>query len=595
MLISARRLFFRVMGRPHRSVPPRFIERILRPKEDPQLRSWMERHSVTDEALLKASWFVFRTSSVITSAMVGVLSFAGLPLLPFGLLVIVLAPLIAASLFANVPKNLQAEEERRMVCDAPAMIASMTMSLHLQPSLERALHFAASQGSGPLQARLAESGWKVWTKAKQDVEIAILDLSGELSELSGNLRQALHLLVAATYEPSAEGGRRLLDKANDLVIEGLKETVDRYAASLTIPTMVLFSMGVLLPVMMFSSVPLLALTGGLASSSTGTSVPMDPSSLLLPSVLVLGVVPLASFAYASRVIARNPLHHPTDIDLRLRGREAMLLVVWTGGVLAVHFGGISSTVPQAMVLALALPPSAYAAIVSYQAHRAKKERPAKEKDFLTALYRIGNRMSGGASLDTIIREMSAPGFRSSFKEFARRILYASSMTHAPVGRLIAQDARLRSEMPLVWGAMASVAECSEKDPREAGRMAVNLAQNLSAIRASQLKAEENLRGVVDMMRSTGTFLAPIVLGITCALFSLIEKFGGQNELTGAMIMITGAFVIELSFIVSYFMVKLSSEGDWSEVLYQFGTKTPIAVGLFSAVSLFAHEYLIRLL
>jgi hypothetical protein len=60
-------------------------------------------------------------------------------------------------------------------------------------------------------------------------------------------------------------------------------------------------------------------------------------------------------------------------------------------------------------------------------------------------------------------------------------------------------------------------------------------------------------------------------------------------------MITGAFVIELSFIVSYFMVKLSSEGDWSEVLYQFGTKTPIAVGLFSAVSLFAHEYLIRLL
>ena len=99
----------------------------------------------------------------------------------------------------------------------------------------------------------------------------MMEFASTLGEENENLRQSIHLFISATHESTREGMDRLLDKANALVIDGVKDRVERYVASLALPTMVFFAFGILLPVMMFSLVPLLTL--GSVSSIGPTATP----------------------------------------------------------------------------------------------------------------------------------------------------------------------------------------------------------------------------------------------------------------------------------------------------------------------------------
>ena len=101
-------------------------------------------------------------------------------------------------------------------------------------------------------------------------------LGGSAAKLLGDAAQA----SVKHWHPSLE--RHLLDKANSLVIEGVKDRVERYVASLSLPTMVFFAFGILLPVMMFSLVPLLTLG---SVSSVGTAARTGPINGPEPAIL----------------------------------------------------------------------------------------------------------------------------------------------------------------------------------------------------------------------------------------------------------------------------------------------------------------------
>ena len=85
--------------------------------------------------------------------------------------------------------------------------------------------------------------------------------------------------------------------------------------------------------------------------------------------------------------------------------------------------------------------------------------------------------------------------------------------------------------PLVRNALMTVSECAASDPQAAGKVALNLAQYLSDLRSCQSKIHEKLQNVVDMMSSTSSIFAPVVLGITSSLFSLV---GSVSPGSGSM-------------------------------------------------------------
>ena len=251
--------------------------------------------------------------------------------------------------------------------------------------------------------------------------------------------------------------------------------------------------------------------------------------------------------------------------------------------------------PEIVLLAGVCIPSAYVYVRFRTEHAQAGKLPALEKDFVNALYQIGNRMTTGTSFDVALEEVARSRSASPFGEFARRSIYKSLTTRQDLPTIIASDADLLRLSPLVRNALVTVAECAASDPQAAGKVALNLAQYLSDLRSCQSKIREKLQSVVDMMSSTSAIFAPIVLGITGSLFSLVGAVSPGSGSVQNMTLMGGVYVVELTFIVSFFTVFLLGGKSWTEVAYRSFTKAPVALVVFISVSLAARGGLTQLL
>jgi hypothetical protein len=139
--------------------------------------------------------------------------------------------------------------------------------------------------------------------------------------------------------------------------------------------------------------------------------------------------------------------------------------------------------------------------------------------------------------------------------------------------------------PLLAEAFRTVARCAQGDGAAAGRVAVRLAKSLGDIKDCEQGIEERLRGVVDMMRSTSLVFAPIVLGVTVGLFGLTSSFAGAGDISEEVVLIAGVYLVELSLVVTYFTTFLSGTGRWGDVGRSFAWRMPVAVLLFTSISL----------
>jgi hypothetical protein len=573
-----------------RKAPDWFVNAFKSKRTAAQLE-WMKRHDVTEQSLRSKAYSVFVTVAV-GGAVTLVLSSAvlGLQALAYLLLPTLLSLVILPSLIIGSPAPAAKREELDVLRESPTVIGAMSMSMQLQPSLDRAVAFASQCGDGPLNLRLRTILWQVLTRVSSDLPASMMEFASALDEENESLRQSIHLFISATHESAREGMDRLLDKANALVIEGVKDRVERYVASLALPTMVFFAFGILLPVMMFSLVPLLTLG---SVSSVGAKAGPIVSDLEL-ALLLLVVFPAASFLYSRSTLSRNPLQSVgrPSIALSRKAGAAIAAYVASMAILSLVLGG---TFPELVLIVGVCAPSAYF-YRRYRADHAVSLRvPAEEKDFVNALYQIGNRMTTGASFDLAFEEVARSRSSSPFGEFGRRAIYRSLTARRDLPSIIAEDATLQRMSPLVRNALLTVAECAASDPQAAGKVALNLAQYLSDLRSCQAKIREKLQSVVDMMSSTSAIFAPIVLGITGSLFSLVGKVSPGSGSVQNMTLIGGVYVVELTFIVSFFTVFLLGGKSWTEVAYRSFTKAPVALVVFISVSLLARGSLTQLL
>jgi hypothetical protein len=559
---------------------PFWFNAVTRSRHGQESGAWLQRRRLSPDGVQKASFLIFKVAALCASlAVVVTILLAGLSALGYATIPALLLPLVLASWVANTPASSALREERSMLREAPTVVGYLTMSMQLQPSLERAVAFAGDREPGVLQTRLRSISWALLTRGLESVEAGMHDLSASLSEVNENLRQALHLIMSATSESSKAGMDRLLDKANSLVIEGVKDAVERYVASLTMPTLFLFSFGILLPVMLFSMVPLLTLTVSLSDTSVSEGL-LGPGLPLLPiAVLLLAILPAVSLFYSTMVVGRAPMARGYAHEIKCGWRAAVLIAAW---LLASIVASLTLTDQSSyfVILVTTIPPPLFLFVV-LRRHRRKGPNRAERRSMISALYQIGNRMTTGASFEAALSASSRPG--TAFSAFAESALYRWRASRDGIEHSMAHDATLASN-PLVHGALMTVAECARKDSVAAGKVALNLAQYLSDLDSCEERIEGRLKSVVDMMRTTSLVFAPIVLGITTSLFGIIGTVQPTESLASSVQLMTGIYVAELSFIVCYFTTFLLGEHSWSEVGYQFGVRAPISVLLFIAVS-----------
>jgi Flp pilus assembly protein TadB len=516
-------------------------------------------------------------------------------------------------------------------------VCYMAMSMRTTPSLHRAVQFAARNVGEPMASRLRRLIVDVELRKFDSLEDAFIDLARTYDPGNEEFQEALRSLRTAELQATEEGVERALERATSTVFEGARRRVREFADGLSRPVFVLFSLGVVLPLMVGSMLPLMSV-GGL------DAVPWV-------AVLVMDVAfPLVFLVAARRILARRPLIrlpnqvgvHPSGTRRRAVAAVAVAVALICLGVLCGRsasdasdakveldtaladgslarmdglrrselearaaapdteaLAGLASAVGYLPVLwGLSAAVAVYYLPALRRPRRRREEVRAIEDGLPDALFQIGSRVAGGMALEPAIQRTASAMPDEPVSSVLRRAL-----SHITLKRTSATEALFGREGALagfpsenVSASLKTVVEMVRKDQTGAGRAIVAVSDHLRDLRRVDREVSSRLRPVTEMMRSTATLFAPVILGITTALYLVVARLAPSLPLSSGTIVATpmpaaafslvlGGFVLAIAAATMYFTSRLAYGEDPIEGRYQVARALPVAAAVFTIASL----------
>lgn len=502
-------------------------------------------------------------------------------------LMAVMVPLLLGELIKSYPRVLSRRLSSEVIKDSTGAISLMVMSLRREPSLSRAIFFSCAR-KDRFSAELRKCTWGVVMGEFESFEDALQALGERWSGLGSELKTAMNALITASCEATEDGLRRALDRANSASIQGVKRRIEEYALSLSTPSMVMFGLAILLPLMVGSFLPMLSWDAWTSSSGAmgpdiGTN-PIGPSEV----AFIMNVVfPSLGLVVAMGSVQRHPLEPRANVTapkanvILSFGAPTILITavlivsaaLWLDGVCQAVAILASSTVPvSALLLYLGTTGS----------ELSSKERGALEE----ALFRMGARMVEGENFESALCE-ACKGEDGALKARVQGGILMSSQDALGRGRG-GNSSRGADEQALE--AFSVVREAASKDERAAGLLAMDLATYIRDMRETERSLRSRLKPTISMMKITSFVLAPVVLGVTFAMYMTLGAIAGEGSGTldpGMFLMVLGAFLAESNAVVQYFIWGIEGKRAKSHLAASVGACILVSELLFIATALIA--------
>ena len=195
----------------------------------------------------------------------------------------------------NYPLSKVADEKVKALTFVPETLGYMIMSMKLVPNLEKAIEFAADHGHGKIADDLKKLLWEVKVGIKNSVAEALDDLAYRWGDVSSELKKGLMKIRASVIETSESKRFQLLDQTMSDTLASIKNTLEDYARSLNQPAMIMFYLGVLLPLLLIIVLPV-------GSAFSGSAL-AKPIYLIL--IYNIGL-PIGCLLFARYVIKNRP-------------------------------------------------------------------------------------------------------------------------------------------------------------------------------------------------------------------------------------------------------------------------------------------------
>lgn len=202
------------------------------------------------------------------------------------------------------PLTVAKDEQNKALTFVPEIIGYMIMSMKLVPNLEKSIEFSAKHGRGRISTEFKRLIWDFQIGVHESVATGLDDLAYRWGEYSSELKEALMKIRASVMEPTEARRYELLDKTMLEVLESVKGKMEDYARSLNQPAVMLFYLGVLLPLILIIILPV-------GSAFSGSPLATTPILFFVYCV----VIPVIAFQFAKNVIKnRPPTYEPPQIN-----------------------------------------------------------------------------------------------------------------------------------------------------------------------------------------------------------------------------------------------------------------------------------------
>ncbi|MFA5763592.1 MAG: hypothetical protein WC915_02165 [archaeon] len=195
----------------------------------------------------------------------------------------------------SYPFGVAEDEKNKALTYVPEMIGYMIMSMKLVPNLEKSIEFSAKHGRGRIATEFKRLIWDFQIGVHESIAEGLDSLAYRWAEYSSELKESLMKIRASVMEPSESQRYELLDKTMVEVLESVKSKMEDYARSLNQPAVMLFYLGVLLPLILIIILPV-------GSAFSGSPLANTPILIL---IYCIGI-PAIAYTFAKNVVKKRP-------------------------------------------------------------------------------------------------------------------------------------------------------------------------------------------------------------------------------------------------------------------------------------------------
>ncbi|NHX35646.1 MULTISPECIES: type II secretion system protein [Halolamina] len=519
-------------------------------------------------------------ATVATVGVFATLAAGSLPLIPLAIglgsgppLVVRYVPVAAAEL-----------SRTRAVGDAPALFGRLTLRLRVEPSLERAVTFAAQSGDGDLAASLSTHA----SRARGTPEAGLASFAAEWGEHAPWIERAAALVVDAADAPTDvrdRGTERALAAARS----GVEERAASFAGEIRAPVTGLYAFGVLLPLALVGVLP--------AARLAGVNVGIGTLAVLYNLLLPIGLLGASGWLLAERPVSFPPPRidttHPEVPDRR---RSAALL----GGVAGGSAGaGCAFLLPWAVPIVAVGAGTGTALLWLFAPVRERhREVRAAESGLPDALALVGRRVGDGVAVERAL-EVAAEELGGDTGELLAAASSRGSRLGLPVeaaffGRF---GAFRHLPSPRLRDAGRLIALAATEGP-PAGDALVAAGDHLRELARVERDARRELAAITGTLSNTAALFGPLVGGVSVAMVGRIPADAGGTLNAGsgattsaapatalgpgALGPVVGVYVLLLAAILTGLATALERGIDRSLLGYRIGLALPTATAAYVA-------------
>ncbi|MCD4740335.1 hypothetical protein K8R43_04035 [archaeon] len=439
----------------------------------------------------------------------------------------------------------------------PEIINYIVMAMKVSPNLERSIKFAADHGHGRVAKDFRKLRYDIHIGKYRTVEEALDYMAWKWGEYSEEFKHALMLIRSSVMEVDEGKRNELLDKAVTDALQGIKDKMDMYSRAMHQPSIYLYYLGVLLPLLLIIVIPVGSM---MASESMGFLG--SPVALILIYNII---IPLIALIMAKSILGKRPPARPIPkIPDNLPGlpkRGWFQIGKYQLPVIVVSLAIMAATIIAGYIfnpIVNPMPPAwqteqvdAYMPLIEYMGwslgivfaicfylwannkdkRHAQLELVKMENDFQDTLYILASRLGEGKPMEEALKHTAdflpnSPVTKKIFIPTLQNItVMGMTLKMALFDKAYGSLRYVPSDF--IRGTMQIVVESLTLGVQTAARSLVSLSFQLQ----DSQKVERSLKGMLEditsMMSVMSTLIAPSVLGITVALQRVISNALGS--------------------------------------------------------------------
>ena len=173
----------------------------------------------------------------------------------------IILPFVFMNLAATYPKVYLQYKKIHSLGDIPEILSYMVMYLKMVPNLENSVKFAAIESKSTLADDLRKMLWDMEIRVYHGIHDGLTYFADQWGQWSDHFKRSLHL-IRSSIDESDESQRMItLNKALDVGLEGTRDVMHEYAERLHQPTLVIYSIGIMIPLAIIAMLPTAGLIG----------------------------------------------------------------------------------------------------------------------------------------------------------------------------------------------------------------------------------------------------------------------------------------------------------------------------------------------